>query len=135
MKELELRRAMVVASYDGLDEISISDVTKVTELRNGEIQTYEITPDFLGVRATSIRDVRGGDAALNAEIINSIFSGSRGAHRDIVLANTAACFYVTGRCSTLQEGVKIAANLIDSGKASDKLRQLVYFTGEVSHVS
>jgi anthranilate phosphoribosyltransferase len=134
-RELKLTRGMVVASYDGLDEISISAPTKVTELKHNEIKTFEITPDELGLRATSIRDVVGGDAQTNAAIIRGIFAGERGAYRDIVLANAGACFYVAERCSTLQEGVKLAAAVIDSKKAQIKLQELVQCTGEFSHVS
>jgi anthranilate phosphoribosyltransferase len=68
-------------------------------------------------------------------MIRSVYSGQKGAPRDVVLANAGACFYVTGRCATLQEGVKKAADLIDSGLVSAKLEQLVQFTGEISHVS
>jgi anthranilate phosphoribosyltransferase len=135
MQALNVKRALVVASYDGLDEISISDATQVTELKNGEINTYDITPDLLGLKSYSLKDVIGGDALDNAAIIRSIFQGQTGAGRDIVLANAGACFYVMGKCSTLQEGVKYAAHVIDSGQASSKLQQLVQCTGELSHVS
>jgi anthranilate phosphoribosyltransferase len=135
MQALNVKRAMVVASYDGLDEISISDATQVTELRNGDITTYDVTPDLLGLQVYSLKDVIGGDAIVNAEIIRNIFEGSKGACRDVVLANAAACFYVTGKCATLQEGVKYAAHVIDSGQAKSKLRELVQCTGETSHVS
>jgi anthranilate phosphoribosyltransferase len=129
------KRAMVVASHDGLDEISISAPTKVTELIDGEIRTIEITPDDLGLRAHSIEAVAGGDAVMNAEIIRRIYNGERGAYRDIVLANAGACFYVSDYCSTLQQGIKMAADLIDSGKAMTKLEELIAYTGELSHVS
>lgn len=135
MRALDVKRALVVASFDGLDEISISDATQVTELKNGEIQTYEITPDALGLRSYSLKDVVGGDAATNADIIRSVFQGATGACRDIVLANAGACFYVTGQCATLQEGVKYAAHVIDSRQALSKLQELVQFTGEIRHVS
>lgn len=135
LKALELRRAMVVASHDGLDEISISAPTQVTELKNGQISTYDLTPDELGLRATGIQDIAGGDAQVNAQIIRSILSGERGPHRDIVLANAGACFYVAGRCTTLQEGVKLAADAIDSNKAYDKLQELIQCTGEMQYVS
>ncbi len=135
LRELGLKRALVVASEDGLDEISISAPTKITELKDGQIRTYNITPDDLGLPVYSLGDVVGGDAETNAEIIRAIFRGERGAYRDIVLANAGACFYVTGRSSTLQEGVKLAAAVIDSGQAMDKLRDLIQFTGELSHVS
>jgi anthranilate phosphoribosyltransferase len=135
LQALELKRALVVGSLDGLDEISISAPTKVTELKDNTIRTYQITPDDLGLRACNIEDIRGGDALTNAEIIHRIYAGERGAYRDIVLANAGACFYVTGHCATLQEGVKFAGNVIDSGKAAEKLKQLVHFTGELCHVS
>lgn len=135
LRALELKRAMVVASYDELDEISISAPTRVTELKSGEIVTYELTPDELGLRAGGISDIAGGDAQLNAEIIRSILQGERGPHRDVVLANAAACFYVAGRCATLQEGVKLAASAIDTKKAYDKLQELIQCTGEMRYVS
>lgn len=135
LRELGLRRALVVSSYDGLDEISISAPTQITELKNGEISTYELTPDDLGLRASGIEAIAGGDAKENAAIIRSLLSGERGAYRDVVLANAGACFYVAERCSTLQEGVKLAANAIDSGLALEKLNQLIQYTGELSHVS
>jgi anthranilate phosphoribosyltransferase len=79
--------------------------------------------------------VSGGDPETNAELIRRVFRGERGARRDIVLANAGACFYLAGRCSTLQEGVKLAADIIDSQRAEEKLRQLIEFTGELRHVS
>lgn len=135
MQALGVKRALVVASLDGLDEISISAGTQVTELKDGNIRTFEITPDELGLHTYSIKDVIGGDAHVNAGIIRRIFAGETGACRDIVLANAGACFYVTGMAGTLQEGVKLAATVIDSGRAQAKLEQLVQCTGEESYVS
>ncbi|MBP1155270.1 MULTISPECIES: anthranilate phosphoribosyltransferase [unclassified Paenibacillus] len=135
MLALGVKRSLVVASLDGLDEISISDATQVTELKDGDIRTFEITPEELGLKGYSLKDVVGGDAGVNAEIIRSIFSGAPGACRDVVLANAGACFYVTGFSNTLREGVNLAAQVIDSGRAKEKLEQLVQCTGEVSHVS
>lgn len=132
---LGIKRGLVVASYDGLDEISISAATKVTELKDGDLRTFDIAPDDLGLRAYPLSDVVGGDAAHNADIIRRVFAGETGACRDIILANAGACFYVTGRCSTLQEGVKLAGAAIDSGQAAEKLEQLVHVTGEFAHVS
>ncbi|AEI41353.1 anthranilate phosphoribosyltransferase [Paenibacillus mucilaginosus] len=135
MQALGVKRSLVVASFDGLDEISISDATQVTELRDGSIRTFEISPDDLGLRTYPQAAVVGGDAAENAHILRAIFAGEQGAPRDIVLANAGACFYVTGLSGTLQEGVKMAAAVIDSGRAQLKLQQLIQCTGEVSHVS
>ncbi|GIP37462.1 anthranilate phosphoribosyltransferase [Paenibacillus sp. J31TS4] len=133
--ELGLKRAMVVSSEDGLDEISISASTQVTELKGGQVATYQISPGDLGLGTYSLADVAGGDARENADILRSILHGSRGAYRDIVLANAGACFYVTGHCSTLTDGVQLAAKVIDSGTALRKLEDLIQCTGELSHVS
>jgi anthranilate phosphoribosyltransferase len=135
LKSLGLKRGLVVASHDGLDEISISAPTKVTELKDGEIVTYVITPEELGLGTYSMQEVVGGDAQHNAQMIRSVYGGQTGACRDILLANAGACFYVSGHCSSLREGVQLAATEIDSGKALAKLEQLVQYTGELSHVS
>lgn len=135
LQSLGLKRGLVVASYDGLDEISISAPSKVTELKDGAITTYDITPEQLGLRTYSVHEVVGGDAKRNAEMIHAVFRGAVGACRDIVLANAGACFYVSGHCPSLQEGVQLAAATIDSGQALAKLEQLVQYTGELSHVS
>jgi anthranilate phosphoribosyltransferase len=135
LRELGLKRGMVVASYDGLDEISISAPTRITELKNGQVATYDLTPDDLGLRASGINAIAGGDAATNADIILSVLRGERGAYRDVVLANAGACFYVSERCTTLQEGVKLSAAAIDSGRAYQMLQELIQYTGELSHVS
>lgn len=136
LRELGLKRAMVVSSLDGLDEISISAPTKVSELSEGAIRTYEISPEELGLAGRSLSEVQGGDASVNAGIIQAIFDGSeRGAYRDIVLANAGACIYVGGRAPSLQAGVAAAAETIDSGLAAAKLRQLIQKTGELAYVS
>ncbi|WP_338551719.1 anthranilate phosphoribosyltransferase [Paenibacillus sp. KS-LC4] len=135
LAELGVKRAMVVSSNDGLDEISISAPTRVSELRGGEVRTYEITPEELGLTRYPISEVLGGDPAANAAIIRGIFSGEqRGAYRDIVLANAGACIYVGGAAASLTDGVKIAADMIDSGLAEQKLLGLIQTTGELTHV-
>ncbi|THF78480.1 anthranilate phosphoribosyltransferase [Cohnella fermenti] len=132
---LGLRRALVVGSHDGLDEISISAPTRVSELKDGAVSTYDITPEELGLATLPLGEVKGGDAAENAAIIRRVLAGERSAYRDIVLANAGACLYVADRAATLREGVELAAQTIDSGKAADKLAQWIATTGEVSHVS
>ncbi|AQR79445.1 anthranilate phosphoribosyltransferase [Paenibacillus larvae] len=135
LRSLGLKRALVVSSLDGLDEISISQATQISELKDGKIRTYEINPDHLGLGQYPLQKVKGGNALENAEIINRIFEGEPGACRDIVLANSAACFYVAGKAGSLQEGVKLAKDLIDSGKARQKLQELVRYTRDLSYVS
>ncbi|ALS27774.1 anthranilate phosphoribosyltransferase [Paenibacillus sp. 32O-W] len=136
LRELGLKRAMVVSSHDGLDEISISAPTQISELRDGQLRTYDLTPEQLGLRTYPLGEVLGGDAAVNAAIIRSVFAGEqKGAYRDIVLANAGACIYVGDAAGTLREGVERAKEVIDSGLASAKLQQLIETTGEVAHVS
>jgi len=135
LSRLGLKKAMVVGSHDGLDEISISAPTQVSELRDGEVITYDITPEELGLATVSLGEVQGGDAVENAGIIRRVLSGEKSAYRDVVLANAGACIYVAGRANTWLEGVRVAAETIDSGRAANKLQQWIATTGEVSHVS
>jgi len=132
---LGLKRAMVVGSHDGLDEISISAPTRVSELRDGTVTTFDITPEELGLATASLKAVQGGNAAENARIIRRVLGGEKSAYRDVVLANAGACIYVAGRADSLANGVKLAADTIDSGAAADKLQQWIVTTGELSHVS
>jgi anthranilate phosphoribosyltransferase len=134
--DLRLKRAMVVSSHDGLDEISISAPTQISELLHGEVSTYDITPEELGLTRWPIAKVMGGEPEVNAALIRAIFSGEeQGAYRDIVLANAGACIYVGGLSSSIREGVAIAAKVIDSGEAQQKLLSLIQTTGELAHVS
>ncbi len=132
---LGLKRAMVVGSYDGLDEISLSAPTRVSELKNGEVKTYDIAPEDLGLTTVPLGAVKGGNAAENAQIVQRVLGGEKSPYRDVVLANAGACIYVADRADTLQDGVRLAAEIIDSGKAAQKLRQWIAVTGELSHVS
>ncbi len=134
--ELGLRQALVVSSHDGLDEISISAPTQVSELKDGVVKTYDVTPEELGFARYSIEDVKGGEADVNAALIRRVFLGEEtGAYRDIVLANAGACIYIGGLASSIAEGAKLAGQIIDTGKASAKLEQLIQMTGELAHVS
>lgn len=136
LNDLGLKRALVVSSHDGLDEISISAPTQISELRDGVVTTFDLTPEEIGLRRFPIEDVMGGEPADNAALIRAIFAGEqRGAYRDVVLANAGACIYVGGMAESLREGAAIAAEVIDSGKAERKLHELIQTTGELSHVS
>ncbi|GIQ67562.1 anthranilate phosphoribosyltransferase [Xylanibacillus composti] len=135
LRELGLYRALVVCSHDGLDEISISAPTQITELRNDAIQTFDVTPEELGLKQYEMRDVVGGDARENAEIIRQVFAGKKGAARDIVLANAGACFYLDEQADSLRDGVELAGRIVDSGIAMEKLEHLVRVTKELAHVS
>ncbi|MBW4838911.1 MAG: anthranilate phosphoribosyltransferase [Paenibacillaceae bacterium] len=135
LRELGSKRALVVSSREGLDEISISSPTRVSELKNGEITTYDLQPEDLGLRTYPLEAMIGGDPQTNAEIVRHVLQGAPGAHRDVVLANAGACVYVAGLADNIREGVAIAAEAIDSGKAFNKLEQLIQTTEELSYVS
>lgn len=135
LRELGSKRALVVSSREGLDEISISSPTRVSELKNGEIRTYDLQPEDLGLRTYPLEAMIGGDPQTNAEIVRRVLQGAPGAHRDVVLANAGACVYVAGLADNIREGVAIAAEAIDSGKALNKLEQLIQTTEELSYVS
>ncbi|MDQ0088109.1 anthranilate phosphoribosyltransferase [Paenibacillus anaericanus] len=135
LRELGSKRALVVTSQEGLDEISISSPTRISELKNGEVVTYDLHPHDLGLGTYQLADMIGGDPARNADIIKRVLQGQKGAYRDVVLANAGACIYVAGIAKDIREGVSIAAEAIDSGKALGKLDQLIQTTEDISYVS
>jgi anthranilate phosphoribosyltransferase len=118
-------RAWVVHGADGLDEISTTGYTKVSECRGGAVNTFYVHPADFGVRKASPDELRGGDAAANAEIARAILAGESGAPRDIVLLNAAASLLIAGRAASIAEGVRTAAEALDSGAAARVLAQLV----------
>jgi anthranilate phosphoribosyltransferase len=125
---LGLRRALVVHGADGLDEISLAGPTRVAELRDGRIRSYEVTPEEFGFPRVPLSDIAGGDAQANAEIIRGVLEGRRSPHRDIVLLNAAAAFVVAGKADSIREAIPLAEHSIDSGAARAKLEELVRFT-------
>ncbi len=128
LKNLGSKRAMVVHSEEGCDEISISGRTIVSELKNGSIETYIIEPEMFGLKRSSIDSVRGGSSWENARIIINILNGMKGPQRDIVLLNSAAVFIMADKVSTFNEGIKMAIDVIDSGNARKKLNELQEFS-------
>jgi anthranilate phosphoribosyltransferase len=125
---LGLRRAMVVHGSDGLDEITISGTTRVAEVRDGQVHTYEVTPEEFGIERASIEAIAGGDAAENARIIQEVLSGNKSPCRDVVLLNAAATLVAAGRANHLSDAMPLASKSIDSGAAREKLKALVEFT-------
>ena len=129
LKNLGVKRALVIRGSDGLDEFSISAHTNVFEIRNGEITSYEVTPESVGLKRATKAEIVGGTAAENAEITRGILSGKiTGAKRDIVLLNSGAALYTCGKAESIAEGVKIAAEAIDNGAAMEKLNAMIEFT-------
>jgi anthranilate phosphoribosyltransferase len=125
---LGLHRALVVHGSDGLDEITVTGPTRIAEVREGTVRTYEVTPEEFGIRRAPIEDLAGGDAAANAAIIREILSGKKSTRRDVVLLNSAAALLAAGKANYLADAVAPAAQAIDSGAAAAKLNALVQFT-------
>ena len=129
MKNLGVKRALIVYGDDGLDEISISSTTSVCEIDGDEIKGYTINPEELGLTLAKKEDIVGGTADENAIITKDILTGKeQGAKRDIVLLNAGAALYTIGKVETIKDGVKLAAEMIDSGKANEKLEQFIAYT-------
>jgi anthranilate phosphoribosyltransferase len=128
LNELGTRRAFVVHGLDGLDEVSLSGPTRISEVRDSRVQSYTIAPEDLGFIRARLSDLQGGNAAENAQIIKRVLGGEPGPKRDVVLMNASLAIAAGGRAADLHEGVKLAARSIDSGSASEKLRRLVEFS-------
>jgi anthranilate phosphoribosyltransferase len=125
---LGLRRALVVHGSDGLDEITISGPTRIGEVREGQIRTYEVTPEEFGFARAKLDEISGGDAPMNADLIRDVLAGKKSARRDIVLLNAAAGLVAAGKADHLRDAVPLAEESIDSGAAQKKLDSLVTFT-------
>jgi anthranilate phosphoribosyltransferase len=128
LKNLGSSRAMAVHGLEGLDEISVCGPTKVAELRDGHVSEYTIKPEELGLKKCRLEDLHGGNAEESAAIVRKVLRGDKGPARDVVLLNSGAALYVSGTAATIQDGLRVAAESIDSGKASQKLDQLVRMT-------
>jgi anthranilate phosphoribosyltransferase len=126
---LGLERAFVVYGLDTLDEISITGPTQVSELKSKRIRTYRISPEQYGFKRAKIRDIAGGDAAKNAQIIRSILNGEKGPKRDVVLLNTAYAILASEKARSIKSAINLAGHSIDSGSALEKLNQLKAFKG------
>jgi anthranilate phosphoribosyltransferase len=120
-------RALVVHGNDGLDEITITTETTVSEVKEGKVIDYTINPLDYGIPLCKKEEIQGGDAKENAAIILDIFKGEKGPKRNIVVMNAAAALYVGKAVDSLKDGVKLAEELIDSGKAYEKLQQIINF--------
>ncbi|MGI5816847.1 MAG: anthranilate phosphoribosyltransferase [Armatimonadota bacterium] len=124
LAELGSERALVVHGLDGLDELSTTGPTRVTELRDGETRTYEVTPEQFGLPRAHPRDLEGGEPARSAEVLLRAISGELSPARDIVALNAGGAIYVAGKAASIAEGIEMAQAAIDSGEAMDTLDAL-----------
>jgi anthranilate phosphoribosyltransferase len=120
-------RAWVVHGADGIDEISTTGYTKVSECRAGSVNTFYVHPADFGMAKSDPAALKGGDAAANAAIVREILSGARGPRRDVVLLNAGVALFISGghRVDTVKEGIAVAAAAIDSGAAQQRLERMV----------
>lgn len=130
LKLLGARRAFVVHGHDGLDEISVCAATRVSELNEGLVRTYDILPEQLVGRVSEMEDMAGGDAELNAKITKKVLKGEPGPKQDVVLANAGVALVAAGVADDFKDGVNKAKESIESGAALDKLESLINFTQE-----
>lgn len=128
LRTLGSTKLWVVHGADGLDELSTTGETKVAALDNGEITTFTVHPEEVGLPLTSIDMLKGGDSEVNAVAIKEVLKGEMGPFRDIVLLNAGAALVVSGKVNDLKEAVGVAANAIDDGKALEALEQLITLT-------
>jgi anthranilate phosphoribosyltransferase len=119
------RRAWVVHGADGIDEISTTGYTKVSECRAGAVNTFYVHPADVGIPKASSHLLAGGDAACNAAIIRDVLAGVAGAARDVVLFNAGVALFIAGRVDTIREGIAAAAAAVDSGAATERLARMV----------
>ena len=123
--DLGVKRGMVVYGTDKLDEISLSSPTKVCEIKDGWFKSYTITPEQFGLERCTKDELKGGSPEENAAITRAILAGEKGAHRNAVLMNSGAALYIAGKAESFKAGIDLAAELIDSGKASAVLDKFI----------
>lgn len=126
MSRLGVERAFVVGGKDNMDEITTTTSTQVSEIKDGKVTTFEITPEQFGLKRVTLEELRGGDGAANAEITKAILKGTEtGAKRDIVLLNAGATLYIGGVVKSIEDGIQLSKETIDSGKAYATLEALI----------
>jgi len=130
LSSLGVKNAMVVHGEDGIDEISLSAPTFVCEVKDGWVRSYTITPEQFGIARCKKEDLVGGEPKENAEILRAILKGEKGAKRDAAVLNAGAAMFITGKYGTIEDSVKAANEVIDSGKAYEKLEEFIRVSNE-----
>jgi anthranilate phosphoribosyltransferase len=130
LRNLGIKKGLVVYGEDTLDEISITGKTKVTEFTEDGLKSYFIQPEDFGMEKGEIIEIQGGTKEENAKIILDVLKGNRGTKRDIIVLNAAAAFVTGGKAKDFNQGIELANQSIDSGKALHTLERLVEFTNE-----
>jgi anthranilate phosphoribosyltransferase len=121
---LGTKHVLVVHGADGLDEVTTTDKTFISEVNRGKFSDYEIKPEDFGFKRADLKDLKGGDLADNVRIAQEVLCGKGGVQRDIVLLNSGCAIYAADKAGSITEGIKLAAEAIDSGRAQEKLKLL-----------
>ncbi len=132
LMNLGIKGAMIVHGMDGLDEVSVCAPTRVCEIRDGKLIKYDLNPEEYGIPLAKTEEIVGGTAQENARITLDILAGKKGPKRDIVVLNTACALYTANLADTVEQGIHMAQESIDSGRAMEKLNALKAFTGQLS---
>jgi len=125
-----VERAMVVSAKNGMDEVSTAEDTVVSEIKDGQVSTYIITPEQFGMRRVDVIELVGGTSKENSKITIDILSGLKGPKKDIVILNAACALYTADKASSIEEGIKLAQESIHSGKAMEVLKKLIEFSNK-----
>lgn len=131
LRDLGSERAWLVHGDSGLDEISITGPTKVAELKDGKVSTFEVTPEDAGLSRHDLSTIKGGSGEENADALKALLAGKTGGYRDIVLLGSAAALLVADKVATLKDGAALAAQAIDSGKANEVLQRMIAISHEM----
>ncbi len=133
LANLGVKRAMVVHGHDGLDEVTLCDTTTICEVNGGKLNSFFLSPEQLGLERCRSTDLAGGDPAENAGIALDILNGAKGPKRDVVVLNSALCLYMSHNQITLRECVKMAEELIDSGRAHARMENFIELSNSFKH--
>lgn len=135
-QSLGYKHALFVHGLDGLDEISLLGKTRINELHDGSVKTYEISPEDYGLTRCTLEDIYTGTPQQNAGVIRDVFSGrNRGPRREAVIINAAGALYVGGKADSFTDGIELAGEIIDSGAAQEKLNQLIAVSKEFKSIA
>jgi anthranilate phosphoribosyltransferase len=130
LSNLGVQKAMVVHGEDGLDEISMSAPTYLCEVKDGWVRSYTITPEQFGFERCEKSDLQGGDPCENAEILRRILQGEKGPKRNAAVLNAGAALYIAGKYPSIEDAVKVTDEMVESGKALEKLEEFIRFSNE-----
>ncbi len=132
LQRLGCQHVLVIHGEDGMDEISVSEKSTIWELKGDNLSSYTVSPEELGVPVAKIHDIKGGTADENAAMLRSVLKGEKGPRRDVVLLNAAAGLVAGDLCENLADGVKLAQQVIDDGKALRKLEEFIECSQSIS---